>query len=209
MTSASNPRVGRLITVVVGVVSAAVLVSAVAGVVMACVLPPKTGWAMVGFEAALILTGVVGLLFARGKFTDAPALTLACLAGAVFVASFLGYFGVQKKLGTFPLGPWLAGRTLAALVLGTASVAVAMGSSREGRRLLFRGLICGFVPLGAGGWYYLRGLAPLSTPSSGLMEVLRVGALGAVAVVVFVCLCAAVHMVVRAFEIALPPEENP
>jgi hypothetical protein len=204
MSTTSIPKTVLLIT---GLVSAAVLVSALAGVVMAWVIPPKTGWAMVGFEVALILTGVVGLLFARGKFADAPALTLACLAGAVFVASFLGYFGVQKKLGTFPLGLWLAGRTLAALVLGAASVAVAMGSSREGRRLLFRGLACGIVPLAVGGWYYLRGLAPLSTPSSGTMEILRVCVLGAVVLAVFVCLCAAVHLVVRAFEVALPPEE--
>ena len=47
----------------------------------------------------------------------------------------------------------------------------------------------------------------MMTPQQGALEVLRIGGLGVLVVATFVSLCGAVHLTVRAFEIALPPEE--
>jgi hypothetical protein len=110
----------------------ALLVSAAVGVsslllLAAGLAAAKAAWALLGFEAITLVAACLGMLFGLGRFRDAPAIALACVAGTVLAASFLGWMSVTASVGQarsvagIPLTPVLAARVLCAWVLGLAA----------------------------------------------------------------------------------------
>ena len=129
------PPIGRGPRVVVGLVSAAVLVSAVAGAVLAAVQPAidpslKSSWALVGFEVVVAVAALLGVIAALGKFGEGPGMALACVAGTILLGSALGWQGAGRQLLGHSLMPYLAARVAAALVLGAIGAWVAVVLSR-------------------------------------------------------------------------------
>ena len=111
----------------VGVVSAAVLLSALGGAVLALAQPAldpnlRASWALAGFEIVISVAAVLGILAALGKFTDGPALALACVAGTILVGSGLGWQGAGRQLMGHPLLPLLGARVVAAMIIGGVAV---------------------------------------------------------------------------------------
>jgi hypothetical protein len=201
-TSPETRRLGRFVRLACGALSGILLASALTGFFAAWRIPPKPGWAMMGFEAVITVSGVYGILLSRGRFSATPALTLACIAGATFVGSVLGYVGVQKKLAEHSLSPFLLGRIGIAAAFVAMSVGVAIGPSREGWKLLIRGVLA-LVPLiGIVAWYHYARLAPLLAGGEGAVEILRLAGLTIVAVAAGACICAAIHWTIRSFEVA-------
>src|SRR5437899_6996502 len=105
----------------VGVLCAAVLLSALGMMLAALFLSDKPVWVLFGFEVAISVASVLGILFARGKFQNGQGLAMACVAGTIVVGSFLGWLGTQHHLtttrGDIPLNTWLLGRLAAAAAL--------------------------------------------------------------------------------------------
>jgi hypothetical protein len=189
--------------VIVGVVSLALLVSGVGGAVMGGVIPPKPAWSVMGFEAIIAMSAIFGLLLGAGRLRDTPALTVLCVAGAALAGGVLEYLSARASMSHLPLKAWLAGRLLAAIVLGACSVALVLGRHGRAWGALVRAVAWGVPLAAAAAWYRLAGLAPLNQPAPGLGDALRLGAIALVATLCAVCLCASVHFAVRAFTIAI------
>lgn len=105
------------------VLSALVLFSAVGAASLALLGPAlssgaKVSWVLAGFEAVVLVASVIGVLFGRGRFGEAPGLALACIAGTVLVASVLGWHAAGHSLLGVSLTPLLGGRLLAAGAIG-------------------------------------------------------------------------------------------
>jgi len=186
----------------IAALSAALLVSGVAGVVVGQVVPPKPAWPLMGFEGVIAFSSVFGLLLVAGRVRQAPALTVLCVAGAAAVGTVLGYLAVKSSLAHLPLKPWLAARLGAAMVLTACAVFIALGSNRTAWKTLWRAGMFAAPLVGVLLWYRLARFAPLDAPLPGFRDALRLGAIVVIALACAVCLCAVVHLSIRAFAIA-------
>lgn len=129
-----------------GVLCGATALWAVVGSMLSIVLPAIPVWTMFGFEVVIVVAAVMGLLFAIGHFREAPALTIACVAGCVFVGSFLGYQGSAGVLGGLSLKLWLLGRVGVVVALGGVAVLIVLVRNRKSWAALRRGVALGAAP---------------------------------------------------------------
>jgi hypothetical protein len=178
------------------ILSAVVALSAlVGGAIM--LTTDKPSWFFVGFELVVVMAGVFGVLLGRGKFSEAPAMVLLCLAGAVGVGSVLGYVGAGRNLAGVDLRMWVVGRVAAAGVFA-ALAGLTVLSRRPGPawRALGIGAVFGVLTVGALalGWFGRGWLAAAGAPNVVKLVVALV-----LAVVVVGLLSAAVHYTVKAF----------
>lgn len=195
----------------VGLLSGLALLSALAAIPASVILPASPGWAMLGFEVVIALAAALGVLFALGRFRDAPGLAIACIAGALFVGSVLGFLGVGRTLGTLRLEPFLFARLALAGLLG----ALAVLSVLVRRPAAFKPAILGAVLAGAGlaasAFVYVahtRQWHPMR-PLDGLPEVLRVTGLLIAAILAVVAIAVGTHLVINAFERCRTESEAP
>lgn len=195
-------NVPSLVRALVGLLSGALLVSGIAGAVAGTVVPPKPAWAVIGFEAVIAFSSLFGLLLAAGKVRQAPALAIASIAGAAFVGTVLGYLSVKHDLAHLPLKAWLLSRAGLAAALGACAVKVALGTDGAAWRTLVRAALWALPLVGVAAWYRLARFAPLDTPMPGFRDSLRLAAIAAVAIACAVCVCAAIHLSIRAFTLA-------
>jgi hypothetical protein len=72
----------------VGVLCAAVLLSALATTGAAVFLAANTPWILIGFEAVVIVASIIGILFALGRVPEGQGLALLCVAGTFPFAAF-------------------------------------------------------------------------------------------------------------------------
>lgn len=158
---------------------------------------PKPSWFFVEFEVVIVAAAIFGVFLGMGRFREAPALTLVCIAGAIGFGSLLGYLGAAKALLGVSLTPWLYARVGASVALA-AVAGLNVLARHPGRSLpaLSRGVIFGtvFVGVVAGGWVASKQLASANAPGAvKLIAFLLVSsiALGLIA--------AAVHYLVKAF----------
>ncbi|MEX2219175.1 MAG: hypothetical protein WD749_10510 [Phycisphaerales bacterium] len=206
------PRLVRPLTLAL---SAALLLSAVVSASLALLgpvlsTPAQVSWVLVGFEAIVIVAAVFGVLFGRGRFEESPAMALACIAGTVLLASALGWQGANRALLGVSLTPLLAGRALAAGVLGAAAAACILGPHpRAWRRALLGAamtapalLVGAAVVTGSGRRVIdaLLGQSPVQQMAVTVAGALVVGGL----------LAAGAHLVIRAFEdpVGAPPADG-
>lgn len=196
------------VPVMVAIASGAVALSSVLGLAAAAMLGrivqgASPAWTMVGFEVIGILTGVMGLLFAMGRFREAPGMALACIAGTIFSVAVCTHLSVQGRLGPHSLAILTQARIGAAAVVAVlAAVCVLSRNPRSYSRLL-KGVLLGAPTLIVGGAL----LATRGQISDDVMKSLET--LGSVwrfvilsvgALVVGGTLCASVEFVVRAFQ---------
>lgn len=199
----ATSRVGRIVT---GVISAAVLLSALAYCGTSLAMSAQVPWVQFAFEPVVISACVVGLMFAFGKLQWAPAITLVCVAGTILVASVLMYRGMLGQVQIagrdqgLSLKPWLIGRLGGAAVLLLLAVMEVVHRDVAAKRLFARGLIAS-VPFGAtlGGFLFV--LQKHSPGTSSMPGWMSVGLLVTLGFIASVTLCMAGHYFLRAFEI--------
>lgn len=196
------PRVFRL---AVGVLSGLVLLSTVPMLVASILLSPRPVWIMFGFELVVALSCVTGLLAAWGRFREAPAMAVLCVAGPVFVGAVLAYFGVGRALTLegreepISLDLWVIGRIAVALALaGIAAVLVLMRSSRCWGYAAKAAAAGAPLVLAGGVLVMFRG--PVAGAIGGLPGLVQIALGGLAAVVGLVLFSAAAHFTIRAFE---------
>lgn len=207
------PPPPKLVRLSAGLVSAAVLLSAlVAGFAAACAPwlaeGQKPAWAMFGFEVVIAFAAVIGVLLSLGKFRDGPALALACVAAAVFTGSVLGFLGANREIAGYSLRWFLLARVGAAAVLGAGAVACVLVRDRRSLPTLLKAGVL-MAPVVA-----VAAMAVTPAGSRLASPLLEAGA--AIRVPVFVLgslvLCglfaASVHLGIRAFELGRPTPER-
>ncbi len=146
------------------VLSALVLLSAVAGATISLLNQPKPAWFALAFELTIIVAAAMGCLVGLGRFRQGPALALLCVAGSVAVGSLLGYVGDGRRLLGLNMMPSLAARELAAgLLLASAAWLVLARDPTRTLPPLVKGLALGVLALAAAGglWAARAGLASI------------------------------------------------
>ncbi len=203
-------RAGRMtapaIRRITGLLAIALLASAAWGLSM-CLGRTPIVWGMFGFEALTVAAGVVGVLFALGRFPDSPAMTLIIITGTVFISSGLGLVALglsPRAVLTHPLFLVRFG------VVGALTLLAALAALERNRfawRLLVRGVFLCIASVGLLGMTYATRGWWLS--GSGVVEVIFIIGATLGGVVLLTMLCIGAHLVIRAFEVALAPGAKP
>lgn len=191
------PKPVRMLT---GFIAAVVLLSAIAMVVLAIAVPPKPLWMVAALEVVVALTCVVAIPLARGGYREGPGLALACVAGAVFMCSALGYFSAQGVVGTVSLKPWIAARVALAGLLGASAAMTVLIRNPKSWGVLVKGVLLGLPPAVMAGLIVLGKAGALMKSNEGAAETIRIGAIMVGGVIMGGLFCASVHFVIRAFE---------
>jgi hypothetical protein len=188
----------RPILKTVGVVSLLVAISSVAAIAGGLFNSPPA-WFLVCFEMVVLLAAAFGVLAGRGRFAESLPMTLLCVGGAIAVSSALGYLGADRQLLGRSLKLFLLARMLAAGFLVAVAAADVLRHDRRSLGVLARGLACGALPLGMLAAYWkgmgASTLASMDGTVRALLYIFAFLALGAM-------ICASVHLVVRAFQLA-------
>lgn len=182
-----------------GGISGPILVSALGGCVEALFLQEKVAWSLLGFEAVILVAGVIGVLLGLGRFRRGPALALVCVAGTVLVGTGLGRLSVLANPRAVLVDPWFVTRLLASLALAAlATLCVFSRSPVKSWRSFLWSVVLGVPVLMMLGvvWKGRRLLAPLDSAP----EAVRV-AVALLGFILFIVLASAsVHKLIRAFE---------
>jgi hypothetical protein len=195
----------RAIQIVVGIICGLVLLSTLPTLIASVALSPRPVWIMFGFEVVVALACVLGLMVARGKFNEGPALAVLCVAGPIFVGAILAYFGVGRALTLsgreepISLTGWLLARVAAALLLAAMAAVLVLMRSRRCWNYAAKAAGAGaplVLALGVAVMY--RG--PVASALGGLPGLVQIGLGGLAAVVGVVLFSAAAHYTIRAFE---------
>ncbi|MEZ6243546.1 MAG: hypothetical protein R3B57_10950 [Phycisphaerales bacterium] len=189
-------------------VAALLLLSSLVGLGLALFGAPAVVVGMFAFELVTLVAVVFAVLAAFGRFADGWALAMACVAGTVFAASALGYIDGRPNFLTSPdaarvlKGLVVARVSLAGVVALLATLAVFSRNPRSWRHFLI-GAGLGLPVLLALAIAWKIGRPWLLTPQTGPIEILRLGVLVLGSVVLAVMFSAAVHNVIRAYEVGL------
>jgi hypothetical protein len=199
------PAVARWIRVLTLASSGLVFVSAVGMVAVDAgigyILPgQKPSWLLVGFEAVVAVAGFLGVMFGIGRFADGPGLALACIAGTVLMGSALGWLSAAQQVGGYSLTPLLGLRVLAAGMLGFMGACCVLSRDPRAWKPAMWGAGSG-LPVLAAIALMLRASSRRAIESALGSWGMLGAAVGLLALVALgVCLCASVHLVVKAFE---------
>lgn len=123
------PALPASMRLAVGLLAALLGLSALATIGFAAMTAPRQAWALLGFEGVTLLAAAFGLLVWRGRFSDAPGLAIACVAGAALSTSVLGYLGANGAIGEVRLREWLGARLAGALLLALLACAAVLRRS--------------------------------------------------------------------------------
>lgn len=191
----------RPIWMLLGLLSGLVAASAGVTAVLALVQKPGAAWFLAWFEVVVLTAGVFGVLLARGRFRDGPAIALLCIAGCVAVGSFLGYLSAGRTLMGQSMTVFLLGRVAAGGVFAAAAgLDVLLRRPGQSVPLLMKGLLAG-IPVLVVAAMAVRTSA-LAT-INGLHPMVQFGVYIGAFVVLTAMSCAAAHWTIRAFALGV------
>lgn len=130
----------------IGLLSALTAAWAFVGVILAVTLPQTPIWTLFGFELVIAVSSLLGVLLGLGRFREAPALALACVAGTILVGSFLGYRGSAGAVGSLSLKTWVVGRIAIGAVLAALAALTVLVRNRKSWGALCLGAMFGALP---------------------------------------------------------------
>jgi hypothetical protein len=207
------PTLPKPVRIMVGAIAAALTLSALGTATLSFLVVDKPLWLLFGFEVVIAITGVLGLMFALGRFQEGQGLALACVAGTVAVASFLGIWFVLRRnalavnMSVRPVEMLLLARLGAAGVLGLIGAWAVLKRNSRSWWYLGRAAMA-VAPLLAAGAVFALGRAQVSSAASALPGWVSGLIGGILAMVGMVLVCAAVHCVIRAFEMGRGDERT-
>lgn len=187
----------------VAVLSAATVLSAL-GLIGVSFTQHPPAWFLILFEAPVLISGVFGLLLAKGsRFggVSGPAMTMLCIAGCVGAGSLMGFVGTGRAVAGYSLTKVMIGRAGLAAVFGVLSALhVLMRRPALSVPLLLKGVLMG-LPLPVVAFCVIRGVG--QAQYQALPEVVQIllALFGMLLVGGLICAC--VHLVVRAFQVCL------
>ncbi len=206
-----------------GLASGAVLVFAIGAAGASIVLSRPPNWVQLGFAPIMAFSGVLGLLFARGRFSWSPGMTMASVAGPVAMGSILTYIACLGRIDIagreagVSLKPWLGANLGAVAMIGAVGVYLCVWRQREARALLLRALVA-LLPLVGGllGAAYAWSQQSRGGEDAGTLDAVRtlpswasLGLLLVCSLVAGIAGCASGHYLIRAFEVGTGAEAGP
>ncbi len=179
-----------------GVLSLVILAISLATLAAALLVPDKPAFAFAGMQLVSAFAAAFGLLWARGAFAASPGLAMACIAMSIALCSLLSYVSFRGQLGPIPMKLWFVGLLALSLVqLGVAAVSI-LGRNLAGWPLFWRASVFGLgTMLGCSVF-----VSPVSSVVEGWASWAKLGIQAFAAVFAAICVCAAVHLAVAAFE---------
>lgn len=187
--------------------SAAILLSNLAGAGLALVGGEVPVWGWFGFEAVMAVASVFGVLLGLGKFREGWGLAAACVAGAWFVGTGLGRLATHTSPGAVLRDTWFLARTGGAGLVALAGAYAVLSRDRRSIRPLIRGFaFLAPIVLGGGAWVATGG-GWLGQSHEGGAGVLRMSILIILATLAGGLFCAGAHFIIRAFEHGVPPDQ--
>lgn len=195
----------RSIWNLLGLLAGFVALSALVVAALAVLQRPAAAWFLALFEVVVFVAAVFGVLLARGRFRDGPAMALLCVCGTIGVGSVMGYLTTRQLMGT-SLEMFVLARVGAAGLFGAAAAAeVLLRDPRKSMPMLFKGIMAGIPVLI---------IAAVVSRSSVLASISAMHPLTQLAVwvggfvVVTVLGCASVHWLIRAFAVGVEKLEQ-
>ncbi len=198
------PPVSQTTRLIVGVISGAVLLSAVA-LALAAVCQPfivdgtRPAWILMGFELVSIAAAAVGICFWRGQFRHGPGLALACVGGTILLASGLGGLSATWLVAGQSIKLLVLARAAAAATIGICGAACVLGRDPKGWPTFLKGLAWGLPLIALVAWY-AKARGAFLDPVNNMGTVARMIAYGLGSLVLGICVCVSVHLIVKAFE---------
>lgn len=216
MTTTKSPNIPLLW--LLALTSLATIASAIA----AMVITAQAGaWLTFAFQATIILAGVLGALMGLKKFTDAPAIAAACIAGTFFVAGFLGYMGAGGSIafrallagnldafdsGKLPTWMFLIDIGAAALIGAIAGLfALGRNPKESWKQLVLGAALAAPVLLGSAAAYKLH----LAQRIGSLNMVIATLIVVTIFILVIGLIAASANAFIKAFAAGLPDLEAP
>lgn len=186
----------QLLSVVLGLSALAAGGAAIANSVAGAWRP---AWFTFGFELVTLFAAVFGVAAGRGRSVPgiSTAVTIACVAGSVAIASLFGYLAAGRTLFGIGLLPLLGLRFAIAGALAVVACSMVLSADRRSFFLIAKGtaLILLSAAVAAGIWLGRPRLAAIS-------DELLMGVVVAGFCVVTGLLAAGIHWVVGAFTLA-------
>ena len=203
------PRFWKMLSLLLGV---AVIITALGMSYTATILATSPRWDLLAFELITLSAGIIAMLFGMGKFREGPAMAMLAVAGTIFAAAVLGFVGVGQQIAIkgssapMSLQTYVIARVAIAGMFGAMSVLIALTRTRQAFIAAAKSLYA-WVPVAiiiAAVIYRGR----ISAALSGLPQFIppTLGVIAGLALIGF--LAAAIHMSIRAFELARDPEEE-
>ena len=161
--------------------------------------PPN--WFLLGFEAIVVLGALLGLFVAKGDvrgFREGPALGMACVAGAVLVASACGGASILGGFRDLASDPFTLARFALAGAMGAlGALAVLIRRPRASFRSLVIGCVLSALALGVAVAISLPATRNAASNVNPILVTVGVLVLG---LLIIGLLSAGVHFAIRAFE---------
>ncbi len=203
------PRVWKMPVLLLGV---AVVISSLGMSYAATVLASAPRWDLLAFEIIALSAGIMAILFGMGKFREGPGLALLAIAGTVFAASVLGFVGVGQQIALksqaapLNLRYYVIARVAIAAAFAAISVLVVLTRNKHALVAALKSLYA-WIPI-AIILVAIMKRGAIAGALNGMPQFIG-PTLGVIAGVAFIgFLSAAVHMTIRAFELARDPEED-
>lgn len=201
-----------MLRAIVGITCAAIALSAMIMSPLALFAASEPVLPLGGFEIIVFVAGILGVIWSRGKFLDAPSLALVCIAATVAVGTFLGYLSALGKIdlgahGTVSLRLWRYGRLGAALLLVATAAGLSLSRDRRSIPVFVKGVIAAIPIVAAAGIYLVAGRS-VGSAIDHLPAFVRIAIYTIAAIVLGGCLCASGHFLIRSFEIATAETEE-
>ncbi len=185
-----------------GLLSALALASLIWGLLLVFA-GQQPNWGAFVFELVVLASAVFGTLFALGRFPRAPGLTLASIAGCIFISTGLALLSIPLAPTQVLSHPLFLSRFFLVAALTVLAALVTLGGDRLAWKSLIKGTLlttisialiaAGFATKSA--WLAGTGFLPL------LLLVVSLVLLTALAA----AFCVGVHLIIRAFETATKP----
>ncbi len=193
------------------VVSVIVALSALylgGGMLWGAIFEGDPNWPGIGFEAIILVAAAFGIGIGLNRFREGPAMGVACVLGCVVVGSGLGRLTEVQNPSAVLTDPWFLARMgMSALLAGIATIAV-VGRHPQGWKTLAIGLALAIaLAVTSAGAYAGRGL--LGSGGGAVMAVGRTVLALFLVLVLSALLCAAIHYIVRAFELGRARDDAP
>jgi len=160
----------------------------------------RPNWAVFGFEAITLLAAGFGLVHARGRFLDGPALLYANIVAVVVIGTGLSLVSLGFPPRQVLVHPFMLGRLGLAGVYAMLAIGVVFRTRRSSWQAFAIGTTLTMAALGLGGLAWVtRG--SWFMPTTGIARIITTTGALLGAVVLSGLFCAGVHFVIRAFEL--------
>lgn len=200
----------KLLRTLIAVLGAAIALSALALAAGALIAGPQPKWTLFGMEIVTLAAGLLAFLLALGRMKGAPALALAAVAGSLFVAAVLGYFGANGRLdlkgdkAPILLRPILLARLAAVAFLACAAAYANLRRDTVAARTFWKGVLWA-LPLVLMGGAFFAFRSHINALAEGALIALAAGA----SLIAIVSISGAGHCLIRAFEIGASKADAP